>query len=227
MIALRGKLERVDGNEGGSTSESPSSASASASAVSWRWKGQWAFGTKLGGKGPTTKALPFEYSWNRCVDPRTVEVPSALNHPNDVDAAATTEETAAEDPDEPAHEKMDESGPEESTEPAAATATNTDQSKEKSQGSTDTDTSTPKSKQEEKDPKATAALEDTKSDGTDETKSALNTVPAEQEKQDVLGADETKDQEKGVDTPTATATASVEPTTAKDPPRHDGAVLVV
>jgi hypothetical protein len=62
MIALRGKLERTGDGE----SES-----------SWKWKGRWAFGTKL---LENDKALPFEYSWKRFVDPKTVEVPSAHHH---------------------------------------------------------------------------------------------------------------------------------------------------
>jgi hypothetical protein len=116
MIALRGKLERGDTGRD-DVSETPT----------WKWKGHWAFGTKLLEKG-STKALPFEYSWKRFVDPKTVEVPSY--------AFAATETVEADQVEPQEDEKMEDI---ESTGPEETTAT-AEKAESKDQG---VDTATP------------------------------------------------------------------------------------
>jgi len=71
MIALRGKIERKEDL--------------------WRWTGQWAFGAQLSEENQS-KALPFEYSWQKAVPASSVQVPSAA-----IEEANTDNENEAKD----------------------------------------------------------------------------------------------------------------------------------
>jgi hypothetical protein len=93
MIALRGKVERTQ-------------------AGTYSWKGVWAFGAEV----TAASSLPFEYTWQKAVDPSTVSVPSAeledADDEDDYEEEPTSETKAAEMSSPPilaSEEKTDES----------------------------------------------------------------------------------------------------------------------